>query len=185
MTGGHPGSGSTDERIEVLLREHGPRVLAYLARQVPPVEDAADLVSEVMTTTWRRRADVPDDVLWLFGVARNVLADHRRAAERRDTATVHLAQVLGDLAHPSTSDHVDAGLDVRRALQELSDSDREIVTLNAWDGLTSAEIGAVLELPAATVRTRLARARQRLRQLTEAGGAEQERSAHAELTASR
>jgi RNA polymerase sigma factor (sigma-70 family) len=181
------GHNAVDEQIETLYREHGHRVLAYLARRVRPVEDAADLLSETMMTTWRRREDLPaapDDVPWLFGVARNVLANHRRSTQRRDTATAHLAQVLTDLTHPASSDHVDAGLDARRALSQLSDTDREIVTLSAWDGLTSTEISTVLGIPSATVRTRLARARQRLRQLMEADGADSEQRDAAQLTAS-
>jgi RNA polymerase sigma factor (sigma-70 family) len=177
MSGDRSGSASPDERIELLFRQHGHRALGYLARRVQPVEDAADLLSETMMITWRRRADLPaapDDVPWLFGVARNVLANHRRASQRRDVATAQLAQVLTGIACPSSSDHVDAGLDVRRALRELSDLDREIVTLSAWDGLTSTEISAVLTLPSATVRTRLARARRRLRQLIAADVAEEE-----------
>jgi len=177
---------SSGEQIEVLFREHGHRVLAYLARRVQPVEDAADLLSETMVITWRRRADIPaapDDVPWLFGVARNVLANHRRAVERRGVATAQLAQVLVDVARPSSSDHVDAGLDARRALRELAELDREIVTLSAWEGLTSTEIGAVLDLPGATVRTRLARARQRLRELLAVEDAEEDRTGAIQLTA--
>lgn len=186
MTGPNLGSNSADEQIEVLYREHGHRVLAYLARRVQPVEDAADLLSETMMITWRRRADIPatpDDVPWLFVVARNVLANHRRAGERRDVATAELAQVLTGLACPSSNDHVDAGLDVRRALRELPDLDREIVALSAWDGLTSTEISALLDLPSATVRTRLARARQRLRQLIVADAGEDDRADVVQLTA--
>jgi RNA polymerase sigma factor (sigma-70 family) len=187
MSGPHPGPNSVDEHIEVLYREHGHRVLAYLARRVQPVEDAADLLSETMMITWRRREDIPaapDDVPWLFGVARNVLANHRRSTDRRNSATAHLARVLTDLAHPASGDHVDAGLDARRALSQLSDIDREIVTLSAWDGLTSAEISAVVGVPSATVRTRLARARQRLRQLMEADGVDAEQRNAVQLTAS-
>jgi len=180
------GSHSVEQQIDLLYRDHGHRVLGYLARRVQPVEDAADILSETMMITWRRRAEIPaapDDVPWLFGVARNVLANHRRSTERRDTATAHLAQVLTDLAHPANGDHVDAGLDARRALSQLPDIDREIVTLSAWDGLTSAEISVALNMPPATVRTRLARARQRLRQLTAADAAEEDRGGAIQLTA--
>ncbi|MPR00040.1 sigma-70 family RNA polymerase sigma factor [Modestobacter sp. I12A-02628] len=157
-----------EEQIAALYREHGHRVLGYLARRVQPVEDAADLLSETMLITWRRRADLPvspHDVPWLFGVARNVLANHRRSTTRRHTATAHLASLLTERTQPSAGGHVDAGLDARRALGQLSEVDREIVTLIAWDGLTSAEVSMVLNLPSATVRTRLARSRRRLRQL--------------------
>lgn len=160
-------STTQDEQIEVLFHDHGSRLLGYLARRVLPVEDAADLLSETMLTVWRRRAELPaapDDVPWAFGVARNVLANHRRSSTRRDAATAQLAQVLATLPPPS-ADRVEAGVDLTRALRDLSDLDREIVLLSGWEGLTSTEIGLALALPAATVRTKLARARQRLRRL--------------------
>lgn len=99
---------------------------------------------------------------WLFGVARNTLANHRRAVGRRGEVAARLATVV----RQATSDHAgatDTGVDVRRALQRLDAVDREIVTLDAWEGLTSAEIGVVVGMPATTVRSRLLRARRRLR----------------------
>lgn len=164
-------SSSVDEQIETLFREHGTRLLGYLARRVLPVEEAADLLSETMLTVWRRRDDLPaapDDVPWAFGVARNVLANHRRSSARRTAATAQLAQVLIDLP-VEHADRVEAGLDLRRALQDLPDLDREIVLLSGWDGLTSAEIGLMLDMPNATVRTKLARARHRLRRTLTGG----------------
>ena len=154
-----------DVHVEALYREHGHRVLAYLVRRTASPEDAADVMGEVMVTTWRRRPDLPaspDDVPWLFVVARNTLANHRRAAGRREQVAARLAAVVRQGA-PDPTTAADTGVDVRRALDVLGPLDREIVTLNAWEGLTSAEIAVVLAMPAATVRSRLLRARRRLR----------------------
>lgn len=159
---------TTDNQVEALYRDHGHRVLGYLARRVTRPEDAADLFSEVLEVTWRRRHDLPpspEDVLWVFGVARNVLANQRRAGLRRDTATRALARAVRHATPaPQASHEVENGLDLRQALAALSDLDREIICLTAWEGLTSAEAGTVLALPAATVRSRLRRARVQLRQ---------------------
>lgn len=139
----------------------GPAVLGYLTRRVAITEDAADLLSEVLLTAWRRWDTVPrppDDRPWLFVVARNVLANHDRSTRRRDTATRALAQTLGrlgaDVPEPSAT-----VLDVRAAINSLQALDREILTLTVWDGLTSAEVATVVGLPSSTVRARLARAR--------------------------
>lgn len=160
---------TTDDQVEALYRDHGHRVLGYLTRRVARPEDAADLLSEVLEVTWRRRHDLPpspDDVLWVFGVARNVLANQRRSGLRRDSATRALARTLNVVAgRASATDAVDAGVDVGRALAQLSDLDREIICLTGWEGLTSSEVGTVLNLPPATVRSRLGRARAKLRQL--------------------
>jgi len=156
------------QEVESLFRDHGTAILRYFARRVDPVEDAADLMSDVMLAAWRRRDTIPpqpQDVLWLYGVARNVLANHRRGTRRRTAATQHLADQLQS-APTNTQAPSDEILDVRAAIRSLSESDREILTLSAWDGLTSAEIAAIVGLPPSTVRARLARSRATIRSLT-------------------
>jgi RNA polymerase sigma factor (sigma-70 family) len=54
-----------------------------------------------------------------------------------------------------------------RALCRLAESDREVLQLTVWEGLTPAELATAMSIPAATVRTRLHRARLRLRRETE------------------
>ncbi len=99
-------------------------------------------------------------------MARNVLANQRRAGLRRDTAIRALARAVSHPAPPAPPSHeVEDSLDLRQALDALSEPDREIICLTAWEGLTSSEAGAVLDLPPATVRSRLRRARIQLRQL--------------------
>ena len=144
--------------VEALFADHGPAVLSYLARRVASPEDAADLLSETILVAWRRRTNVPsppDDRPWLYGVARNVLANHHRSNRRRDAATLALASLVSQVSVPAP----EVSLDVRRALASLEPLDREIVTLSAWEALTSGEIARVVDLPPSTVRARLARAR--------------------------
>lgn len=139
-------------------------VLGYALRRVTSPEDAADIVSETFLVAWRRRDDVPDDVsearAWLFGTARRVLANHRRGEERRGRLAERLRQELAGLVTPV--DLNEDAITVRRALGTLSDDDRELLTLTSWEELTPTEISVALGVPAATVRTRLHRARKRL-----------------------
>ena len=144
--------------VEALFADHGSAVLSYLARRVASPEDAADLLSETILVAWRRRTNVPappNDRPWLYGVARNVLANHHRSNRRRDAATLALANLVSQVSVPAP----EVSLDVRHALASLEPLDREIVTLSAWEALTSGEIARVVNLPAPTVRGRLARAR--------------------------
>ena len=72
-------------RFVVIATDVGPDLLRYFQRRVD--QDAADLVAETMLTTWRRRRDLPIDTentrMWMFGIARNVLANYQRGERRR------------------------------------------------------------------------------------------------------
>ena len=72
----------------MLFRDTRAPLLAYLTRRAP-VEDAADLLAEVYLVAWRKRADLPpgeERRLWLFGVARRLLAEHHRYSWKRADA---------------------------------------------------------------------------------------------------
>jgi RNA polymerase sigma-70 factor (ECF subfamily) len=108
--------------------------------------------------------------LWLYGVARRVLANHRRGAERHDRLGVRLREQLSlhlprdpaELA--ATNGAVDA------VLRQLSRVDRELISLIVWEGLEPREAACVLGVSPATVGARLHRARGRLRVLLRDAG---------------
>jgi RNA polymerase sigma factor (sigma-70 family) len=148
-----------------LFRDHARPLLAYALRRVDRPEDAADVVAESMLVAWRRLDDVPqgdETRLWLFGVARNVIANHRRTQRRGDRLGAKLREQLCAFASDHAPD-VARAVTVRQALDLLSDDDREILRLAAWEGLTPSELAVAMVIPAATVRSRLHRARARLR----------------------
>jgi RNA polymerase sigma-70 factor (ECF subfamily) len=123
-----------------------------------------------MLVAWRRLDDVPpgaEALPWLYGVARNVLSNQRRGDRRRDRLSARLAMELEALV-ADPSEHSATRAWVRTALDGLNDLDREALTLTLWEGLTPAEVGVALQIPAATVRTRLHRARRRIRETLDA-----------------
>ncbi|UFU06965.1 RNA polymerase sigma factor [Ruania halotolerans] len=154
----------TNDRLGELLRRNARDLLAYLERRIGP-DDATDALSEVMTTAWRRAAAVPDDGLqarlWLFGVARNVVANARRGQRRRSLLVLRAQNA--EPAGGATAPHADDGLDVRDAVARLDDDLAEVVRLVHWEGFTLAEVAQVLDTPATTVRSKYARAKQQLR----------------------
>lgn len=153
-----------------LFNEHHQAVLGYLARRVQQPDDATDLLADVFLVAWRRLDEVPrgDEArLWLFGVARKSLLNHRRRMFRHR----NLGAKLWQHSPSATAPHLDVvDDDLRRALRRLSVRDREILTLTAWEGLSPEQIGEMLNVSAATARVRLHRARKRLRKLLEANG---------------
>lgn len=119
----------------------------------------------VFVVIWRRADDIPTDEtrarMWLFGVARNVLSNHVRSQARRRRLIEHAAE-QGMLA-ASVNDTVSA--DVRNALRALTALDQEIVQLHHWDGFNLTEIATILGRRPATIRSRYARTREKLRQM--------------------
>jgi RNA polymerase sigma-70 factor (ECF subfamily) len=125
------------------------------------------VVAETMTVAWRRIDEVPEGDaarLWLYGVARHVLANARRGARRRVRLGERLRRDVRAQV-PDVAPGVAQRIEVRRALAALSPDDRELLQLTAWEGLGPAEVATVLGLSAVAVRSRLHRARARLREV--------------------
>jgi RNA polymerase sigma-70 factor, ECF subfamily len=159
------GRESAEVRFRRLYAEHGRAVLAYAVRRCGDPQDAADVVAETFLVAWRRFADVPageEAKLWLYGVARRVLANQHRAVSRRNRLAERLREEL-PTALQAVSDPPAADRAVLQALRELSDDDREILLLAAWEQLEPVEIAHVLGISRVAVRSRLHRARSRLR----------------------
>ena len=153
------------DRFDQIFREHFRDLLAYSLRRVGEPADAADVVAETYLTAWRRLDRVPDGPdarLWLFGAARRVISNHRRGRMRRDALAERLRSHLADLPPAGEPDDGTAEA-VRAAMAALKADDREVLALVCWEGLDPSEAARVLGIPAATARTRLHRARRRMR----------------------
>jgi len=157
-------------RFGRLYREQWRAILAYALRRVEEPEDAADVVAETFLVAWRRLDELPigeRERLWLYAVARRVTANHRRAEGRRTRLAERLAESLRSEA---VADPVAPGGEARavlRAMRELGEQDRELLLLVTWEELSPAQAGEVLGISSLAARSRLHRARRRLRALIE------------------
>ncbi|WP_067500957.1 RNA polymerase sigma factor [Actinoplanes sp. TFC3] len=143
-------------------------LLAYALRRVGDPEDAADVVAETFLVAWRRAREMPagdETRLWLYGVARRVLANQQRGDRRRERLGDRLRQRLTSAVPADPGTEVPERLAVHAALNRLGELDREVLTLTVWEELQPREVAQVLALSPAAVRTRLSRARARLREL--------------------
>ena len=141
-------------------------ILGYALRRVGRAEDAADVVAETFLVAWRRLDEVPDGDsarLWLYGVARRQLANQRRGELRRSALADRLRDELATSAAPTADAQGGRVAAISAVLARLSDDDRELLTLSSWEGLSPAELAVVLGVPVVTLRSRLHRARRRLR----------------------
>ncbi|TCO26406.1 RNA polymerase sigma-70 factor (ECF subfamily) [Kribbella steppae] len=152
-------------RFENLFTCHHDPVLRYVVRRLDLREDAADLVAETFLVAWRRLDDVPKDqaLPWLYGVARRVLANHRRGETRRHGLADKLRDDLR--ATPAVSEPTFELQYVAEAFRQLSDADRELLSLVAWEGLDTAQLATTLGCSRGTAAVRLHRARRRLERL--------------------
>jgi RNA polymerase sigma-70 factor (ECF subfamily) len=156
-----------EERFEALYARYYRQVLGYVLRRAPtPI--AADVVAEVFVVAWRRLQELPEEPLpWLLGVARKTLANERRGSRRRAA----LLDVLRETGVSESGDEMwrdKLAQPLAEAFDRLSGTDRELVSLIAWDGLTTREVAQALGISHAACRVRLHRARRRLaRQLAQ------------------
>ena len=146
--------------FDQLYRAHRDDIWRYLRRR--SASEPEDLTTEVFLVAWRRRAELPAAPLpYLYGIARKVLANHRRSGKRRDA----LAERAGSDAAAAAPDHAEAfGVrdELARALGTLGDADRELLLLVAWEGLSVGEAATAVGCRSGTAAVRLHRARRRL-----------------------
>ncbi|HEX7165509.1 MAG TPA: RNA polymerase sigma factor [Acidimicrobiales bacterium] len=157
---------TNEDRYRALFREAARPVLAFVLRRTDDPADAADIVADTFLVAWRRIDDVPpgDEArLWLFGTARGVMRNHARGKVRRTRLGERLRAELESLAVADPAIAVTEVDAVRAALARLDELDGELLRLTAWEGLAPSELAVVLDIPAGTARTRLHRARARLR----------------------
>ncbi len=149
-------------RFTALAHDVGVPLRRYVIRRADPAV-VDDVVAEVFLILWRRLADVPaDDPLpWTYGIARNCLANSRRAAARQLRLVERLAQEPAGAHQETQDDHTD----VHEALASLRPLDREVVMLWAWEGLAPREIATVTGLTANAVSIRLHKAKRALAEL--------------------
>lgn len=155
--------GADPDSFESLYERTYPRVLAYVIRRMTGREDAADVVAETYVTAWRKFDVVPQDdtaVLWLYAVARRMMANHRRGSQRRDNLVERLSGhiQLSMAALPQREPGDDS---LKAALGRLRPGDREVLLMVAWEQLDRDEIATVLGCSRTAVRVRLHRARAR------------------------
>lgn len=156
----------------MLFDRHAPYIYRYLARRAGR-QVADDLVAETFLAAFakRDRYDLSrtDARPWLYGIATNLVSQHRRD-EVRQYRIRQAAQA--EPAAPGHADRVAAGVTAQAsrtlldaALAALSAGDRDVLLLIVWEQLTYQEVSRALAIPVGTVQSRLHRARTKVRQI--------------------
>jgi RNA polymerase sigma factor (sigma-70 family) len=161
-----------EQRFNRLFDQHHADVYRYCLRRLDS-NDAEDTMAEVFAIAWRRFDQIPDTDLaraWLLAAAYRVVGNHYRGRARRGRLSARLGGLPSE--YPEAADlpviRREEEEAVRRALDSLTGTDRELLRLVSWDGLSHREIGVVLGLKEDTVSKRVSRAQSRLREKFEA-----------------
>ena len=163
------------EEFTELFRRHAPHIQRYVTRRlgsgVLDASGADDIVAETFLLAFRQRDRYDpaqaDARPWLYGICTNLIGRHRRAEIRQYRA---FARTGADSVSESFTDRIDDRVSaahasplIARALAGMSGKLRDPLLLAAWGGLSYEEIAVALDVPVGTVRSRLSRARSKLR----------------------
>lgn len=164
-----------------VFERHWDAVFRFFERRLGP-GPSEDLASEVFRIAFERRMsyEVGDSTScrpWLYGIAANLTLKERRRFARHLAAVDRIA-LLGAADGDDHATEVAARVDsektwsrLQAALVVLDDTNRDMLLLVAWEGLSYAEVAEAFGVPLGTVRSRLHRARARLRTLVDPAAA--------------
>jgi RNA polymerase sigma factor (sigma-70 family) len=162
---------SDPDRFAELYDRHAARLYGYAYRRVGP-DVADDVVAETFLAAFRKRgrydATRADALPWLFGIVSREISRHHRKEKARLRA---LSRIGPEPPADGVADRVAADVSAQAvrgplaaALSRLSAGDRDVLLLIAWGCLGYAEVAAALQIPVGTVRSRLNRARRKVRE---------------------
>lgn len=155
--------------FSIVFDRYYARIFSYLATRVGP-SDAEDLASDVFVAAFKQRATFRADAVsvgpWLYGIAANLARRHHRSKKRRRRAYLRAPTAGIVWFDPDPAIHVDAARRIELLtgeLKRLRGDDLEVLLLYALADLSYVEIAEALAIPVGTVRSRLSRTRERLR----------------------
>ncbi|MFF5211862.1 RNA polymerase sigma factor [Streptosporangium sp. NPDC000396] len=162
------------DRFAALFDRHADEIHRYAARRLDDVTTADDVTAETFLVAFRKRArydlSKSDARPWLYGIASNLIAGHRRAEIRRLKALARQAPEPADGFEERSAERVTADQlrpALAAALAKLGSAERNLLLLVAWAELTYEEAAQALGIPVGTVRSRLSRTRTKIRRFLE------------------
>jgi RNA polymerase sigma-70 factor, ECF subfamily len=160
----------TPDGFGTLFERHGRAIYNYCFRRTADWAAAEDLTSVVFLEVWRRRDRVlihdESALPWLYGVATNMLRNRGRSLRRHRAALGRLPRDREPDFAEDAVERLDDEARMRRvheSYRQLPRRDQDVLALCVWSELSYEEAAVALEVPVGTVRSRLARARTRLR----------------------
>lgn len=140
-----------------LFTAHSPLVQRFIYRRTQH-EAVEDLTAETFATAWRKREEIPQgfELQWLYKTAGFLVANHNR--KKKVLLLDDFPEIIHD-ADPST--YVIEDATIRAAFYRLTERDRRVIILAAWEGQSSEQIAIALDMTPNAAAVALSRARAR------------------------
>ena len=156
--------------LEMLMDRYIPYVSAIvwnILRECMTKEDAEEVVSDVFLAAWEQAADIQPGCAkaWLGAVARNKAKNKLRQMGRELPLEEDILEIPDEFTPVTKAEQAEERLLVRRAVEQLGEPNREIFLRHYYYAQTVTEIGQCMHLNESTIKTRLRRGRQRLKDL--------------------
>jgi RNA polymerase sigma-70 factor, ECF subfamily len=158
-----------DDLVETWRAMRG-RLVAFVASRVPDQQNAEDIVQEVFIKLGKGIGGLRDEQrlqAWIYQVTRNAISDHHRALARAGQGEARAAADRSLTGPSADQQGVRAALTgcLAPLVSLLNEHDRQAIVLVEYDGLTQAEAARRLGLSISGMKSRVQRARARLREL--------------------
>jgi RNA polymerase sigma-70 factor (ECF subfamily) len=144
------------DAFEVVYHRYIRSVFGLAMQKLRDRERAEDAVQEMFAAVWRSASSYKPErgpaAPWLYAIARNAIVDRLRS---RDDVPMEVPDMTSDDLGPAErAESSFVSWRVHRALETLSDREREVIELAYWSGLSQSEVASFLDIPLGTVKTR-------------------------------
>jgi RNA polymerase sigma-70 factor, ECF subfamily len=152
---------------ESWVHQHAPRLLLYARQQTRTEADAQDLVQEAMVECWEcQHEEAPPPLARVFATIRRRAIDLARSETRRNRREATVFETYPRCWFDTTPEERESNELIDRAMRQLPEIIREVITLKIWGGLTFAEIAELTGIPLNTAASRYRYGLIELRKLT-------------------
>ena len=152
------------EQWTVWLDQHGAALVLFARQWVPRRADAEDVVQEAFIRFWRSRAPVADPAAYFYACVKHVALDWQRDRKRQSRREKAAARPEAETFFAGPLEQDERRTAIEAALRRLPESQREVLVMKIWGGLSFPQIAAALRISANTAKSRYRYALAKLRE---------------------
>jgi RNA polymerase sigma-70 factor, ECF subfamily len=146
-------AGDTEEWT-VWLDQHGSALVLFARQWVPHRADAEDVVQEGFVRFWRSRKRATDPAAYLYGCVKHCILDWQRARKRQSRREEAAAHPEAEKFFISPLEQEELCANITAALRNLPETQREVLVMKIWGGLSFPQIAEALRISANTAASR-------------------------------